>query len=163
MTAILKPFRNPEDSWLALASQAILVFAYSCCALLRVLDAQWLTDDIKQKLIGFTNPTGVFTALAICFVLFLFFVLATCVRAISEPSILRVSSDALFVTHRLCVASKSNELNLYVVLTQASACLHAPDICTRSTKSLASKSAKWTRKMLERFRCGLSREPDSEA
>jgi len=84
MTAILKPFKNPEDSWLALASQAILVFAYSCCALLRVLDAQWLTDDIKQKLIGFTNPTGVFTALAICFVLFLFFVLATYLYKINE-------------------------------------------------------------------------------
>jgi hypothetical protein len=64
-TAFLKPMKNQEDTTLALVSQSILVMAYCCCGLIRIVNTEKLSDEQKRFLVGFTNPDGVFLLVAI--------------------------------------------------------------------------------------------------
>jgi len=82
-TSVLQPFKNPEDTVLAVTSQAILVFAFSCCGLLRVVNSRYLTEEDKIALVGFTDPTGIFLVLGFCFVVFLLLVLGTYIYKIN--------------------------------------------------------------------------------
>jgi len=70
-TAFLKPMKNQEDTTLALVSQSILVMAYCCCGLIRIVNTEKLSDEQKRFLVGFTNPDGVFLLVAIFCIIFL--------------------------------------------------------------------------------------------
>lgn len=77
MTAILKPLKNGEDNMLSLASQTILLFAFCCCAVIRVANARNITNDQRQAILGFKSAEGVFLALAFCFIAFLVLILGS--------------------------------------------------------------------------------------
>ena len=83
-TAVLKPFKNPEDNALALASQTILVVAFGCCALLRIVNEEDLTDEQKTVLVGFFSSSGVFLVLGLCCLGFLVMLTGTYVYKINE-------------------------------------------------------------------------------
>jgi len=83
-TAVLKPFKNPEDTALSLASQTILVVAFGCSALIRIVTEEELTNRQKELLVGFFSSTGVFAVLAVCCLGFLILLLATYLYKINE-------------------------------------------------------------------------------
>eukprot|EP00966_Prymnesium_polylepis_P141301 3263311-Prymnesium_polylepis.2 len=71
VTAVLKPFKNEEDTGLALVSQTILVFSFGCCALIRLLNSEDITEADKQALMGFTDSEGFFMTLGVLCIGFL--------------------------------------------------------------------------------------------
>jgi len=77
ITAIVMPLRRFEDNCLSLASQSVLILAYSFCAAIRVANTEAITDPQKVAILGFSSPAGMFRALAFCFIVFLIFLVGT--------------------------------------------------------------------------------------
>jgi len=77
VTAVIKPWKNPEDTGLALVSQTILVFAFCVCAILKILNSRYLTEDVVRLVVGFTSPVGAFLVLGFCFMAFLLMIFGT--------------------------------------------------------------------------------------
>eukprot|EP00966_Prymnesium_polylepis_P317763 7341041-Prymnesium_polylepis.1 len=71
------PLRRFEDNCLSLASQSVLILAYSFCAAIRVANTEAITDPQKVAILGFSSPAGMFRALAFCFIVFLIFLVGT--------------------------------------------------------------------------------------
>mmetsp|Transcript_63054 Transcript_63054/g.167882 ORF Transcript_63054/g.167882 Transcript_63054/m.167882 type:complete len:825 (-) Transcript_63054:585-3059(-) len=72
MTAVLKPFKNPEDTALALVSQTILICAFATCGVIRVVISEAVDGETKVELFGFKDEAGLFLLLGIiCLIFFL--------------------------------------------------------------------------------------------
>jgi len=84
VTAVLRPFKNFEDTVLAVASQAIMVYAFCCCALLRIANSTYLTEEDKNVMLGFTDPTPIFVVLGFCFIFFLLLLFGTYLYKIND-------------------------------------------------------------------------------
>ena len=77
MTAFLQPVKNLEDTVLGITGQMIMLFAFCCCVVIRILNSQDLDDGDKGALLGFTSPKGIFLALGLCFVVFFIVILGS--------------------------------------------------------------------------------------
>jgi len=82
ITALLKPFKNIEDTMLALFSQALLIFAFLLSALIRILNSTDLTDQDKLALLGFTSAAKLFFGLGGCCLAFLLMLLGAYMKSI---------------------------------------------------------------------------------
>lgn len=96
MTAYLEPFRNPEDTTLSLMAQTILVLAYCCCALLRVVTEERLEEGLKRRILGFASGDGLFLVVGLCCIVFLVFLIGSYVYKVNDEfqkRLRRVSSE----------------------------------------------------------------------
>jgi len=101
-TAVLKPFKNPEDTALALFSQTVLLVAFGCCAILRIVNIEpsGLSSDqtnaVKTQIVGFSNAKGVFVVLGVCCLSFLVVLLGSYAYKLNQAfqKNVRKSSDA---------------------------------------------------------------------
>jgi len=83
-TALLRPFKNPEDTGLSLATQTILVFAYGICAFVRITNSQRLQPEAKINAVSFEYPDAGFMLLALFFVVGLCLVFTVYLYKIGE-------------------------------------------------------------------------------
>ena len=106
VTAIVQPFRRPEDNFLSLANQSMLILAFILCGLIRIVNDDGLTDEQKTDLIGYSSNIGLFFAL--CALIMGFCVLLICVYGYKSARI-RMSgpTDYAYFTFRTHVHSLS--------------------------------------------------------
>lgn len=92
LTAYLKPFKNPEDTALALVSQTILVFSFVCCGIIRILNSEWLDEEAKLHLFNIQNSNNVYLVLGIICIIFLLMLLGVYSYKLNELFQIRVRS-----------------------------------------------------------------------
>jgi len=76
-TAAKWPMRKEEDNWLSLAAQIALIFCFASCAIIKLQQAESLTSEQIEDLVGFTSETGPFYVLCFCAMAWLFAMLIT--------------------------------------------------------------------------------------
>jgi len=84
ITAMIQPWRNPEDNMLSLTGQLILIFAYGLCGVARIANSEKITDDQRVSILGFGSAKGVFLALAALFIAFLALIMGTYIYKLNE-------------------------------------------------------------------------------
>merc|ERR1711865_1172178 len=77
MTAFLQPVKNSEDTVLGITGQMIMLVAFCCCIVIRIVNSRDLDDAAKNALLGFTSPQGFFFSLGLCFVVFFIAILGS--------------------------------------------------------------------------------------
>ena len=91
MTAFLQPVKNLEDTVLGITGQMIMLVAFCCCIVIRIVNSRDLDDAAKNALLGFTSPQGFFFSLGLCFVVFFIAILGS--YAYRVTLILKKGSD----------------------------------------------------------------------
>ena len=91
MTAFLRPVKNSEDTVLGITGQMIMLVAFCCCIVIRIVNSRDLDDASKNALLGFTSPQGFFFSLGLCFVVFFIAILGS--YAYRVTLILKKGSD----------------------------------------------------------------------
>jgi len=59
-TAIVQPFRRPEDNFLSLANQSMLCIAFLLCGLIRIVNEESITNAQKVDILGYSSSDGLF-------------------------------------------------------------------------------------------------------
>ena len=107
MTAYLRPSSSREDLLLSIFGQVVLVLAFGACFVIRITNSADLPSEVKNYLLGFVSPKGVFIILGLFFVLFAFCLLGSyAYRIIHMLQVYgRRTGDAYATSNAVCMVS----------------------------------------------------------